>query len=326
MQETVRGLRPSAHLATAADMRDIIGGDFRGVALLPRRGGWRVCVIESYSRIFPGVPDWLTPGEFFAITEIAVAAWNALLDPDPFRASVTECPPDMWENAGRPKEGLVIVGFDDSERADGGWVRRQVRVGRGQAAWCVPPKRLAAIIVHELGHGLGLAHGGHGVMRGGSCDPVPNDRESAVAQRFFHGAPARLEHYRAEQRRLIAAEAAAPAGPAFVPPLRDGESGQLTIWRARSETDEAAIAAALERDSCSRVTRTVLLEDGGVGAETDPSRSAWPEIMIVVEHRTLDVSQRRLADGRIFHELVLDGGRLVPGAFRYDGLWLMDCS
>ena len=144
------------------------------------------------------------------------------------------------------------------------------------------------------------------------CNPTPTTREAAVAQRFFHGAPARLEYYRAEQRRLIAAEAAAPAGPAFVPPLRDSESGQLTIWRGRGETDEAAIRVAIERDVCSRVTRVVLPEyDGETGA--DPSISAWPEIMILAEHNTLDVSRRRLSDGRFLP---------VP----YDLLMLVDCG
>ena len=114
-----------------------------------------------------------------------------------------------------------------------------------------------------------------------SCTPFPDNREAAVAQRFFHGAPARLEHYRAEQRRLIAAEAAAPAGPAFVPPLRDGQSGQLTIWRGRGETDEAAIRAALDRDACSRVTRVV----GGFGDILESlERDHWPSVMILAEH------------------------------------------
>ena len=327
MQSAVRQIILPTYAPTSEDMSGLVMETERyDTALLPRRGGWRACVSASY-RGESSLPDWLTLEEFTAITKIAVAAWNAVLEPDPFSAAVTECPGDVW-GLNSPKDGWVVVRFVDSGGSGGGgyWNYRIVNLKRDRYTGCGPLAWPTALIVHELGHGLGLGHGGHGIMhRHGSCDPVPAARETAVAQRFFHGAPARLDHYRGERRRLLAAEEAAPAGPAFVPPLRDGQSGQLALWRSRGETDEAAIAAALERDSCSRITQ-VSLVDAVTEIETYPQSADWPLVMTVAEHHALDVSRRQLADGRIFHQLVLDGGWLVPGAFLYDSLWLVDCA
>ena len=105
--DEVDGIGPISYEPTYDDFRELRKDNapaprFRSVCIAVRPG--------PLGDSWLPVPDWITTEEFRSVTEVAVAAWNARIDPDPFTPGRV---PDCGEGASLAS-GWIPVGFSSA--------------------------------------------------------------------------------------------------------------------------------------------------------------------------------------------------------------------